>query len=103
MPTRALKLESPHAHRAVAPMPQPPGPVLTLAVAIFALVSVGIPILAVALAIIGLALSNRLFRVAREEGTKVPKLAWAARILCILALLGTTTLIVLAAPIALGL
>jgi hypothetical protein len=57
----------------------------------------------VALAIIGLALSNRLFRVAREEGTKVPKLAWAARILCILALVGTTTLIVLAAPIALGL
>lgn len=84
-------------------MPQPPGPVLTLAVSLFALLSIGIPILAVALAIIGLALSNRLFRVARAEGTKVPKLAVAARILCIVALVGTTTLIVLAAPIALGL
>jgi|GEM_PF-2276562 hypothetical protein len=83
-------------------MAQPPGPVITLGVGIMALVSVGLPVLAIALAIAGLVLSNRLFRVAKAEGTKVSGLTVTARILSILALVSTTTLMVLAFPIAMG-
>ena len=64
--------------------------------------SVMIPILCIALSIAALVFSNRLVTAEKEAHGKASALARIAQILPVIALLGTTTLVVLALPVALG-
>jgi len=61
-----------------------------------------IPILCIALSIVALVFSHRLVKAEKEAHGKVSALARSTQILPILALLGTTTLVVLALPVAMG-
>lgn len=61
-----------------------------------------IPILCIALSIVALVFSHRLVEAEKEAHGKVSALARITQIVPILALLGTTTLVVLALPVAMG-
>mgnify|MGYP006137639747 CR=1 FL=1 len=61
-----------------------------------------IPILCIAMSIVALVFSNRLVKAEKEAHGKVSALARSTQIVPILALLGTSTLVFLALPVAMG-